>query len=349
MTMGPGGGSDPGNAGRGGGSSAGRGASGGGGFGRDTPGSPNAADGRRGSSMGPDGGTAPGRGATGGGGLNDTPGAPGNPGRRGQNAAGSTAASRARDAMSRHQRERNIRSIENGGNSLVDNDGQYGAGLSLDESIDRQQTENSLNRADVTDTLGMSRSERIDAAIKAGAHMSQQERQAARGITAGHTNQFAANRAKDILGAVPGFGLLADEMAKRSRPANTMQSHYNEGRELANDTEIGILGESALGYGLQKSGVSAPMGPINFAQAIARDPVQNSEVATMRSAGFGSGYASTASQTPGGGNGKARTAIAAMSKSPGITESRPPGNAFGWSPVNIDRYSRNPMNMARNS
>jgi len=252
--------------------------------------------------------------------------------------------------MSRHQRERDIRSIENGGGSLLDNDSQYGAGLSLDESMDRQQTENSLNRAGITDTMDMSRADRLAAGVEAGAYLSQQERQAARGIVAGHRNQFAANRVGDILGAIPGVGLIADQIAKRSRPKNTMQSHYNEGRELANDTELGGFGKTALGYGLGELGVTAPMGPVNSAQAMIRDRIQNSGVATLRNAGFGSGIPSTSAQTPGGGNGtKASTAIAAMSRSPGMTATRPPGRAFGWSPVDIGRYRRNPMNLARNS
>jgi len=101
---GPGGGSDPGNSGGSSGSSSGGGTGGGrsgGGFGRDTPGSPNAADGKRGSTMGQDGGVAPGR-NTGGAGR-DTPGAPQNEGRRGTVAGAGVStresARRARNSM----------------------------------------------------------------------------------------------------------------------------------------------------------------------------------------------------------------------------------------------------------
>jgi len=251
--------------------------------------------------------------------------------------------------MSRHQRERDIRSIENGGGSLVDNDGQYGAGLSLTDTMDRQQTENSLNRAGVTDTMNMNRADRLGQASEAGAALSQTEQQAARGIVAGHSNQFAANRVGDVLGAVPGVGLIAGQVAKHSRPRNTMQPHYNEGREMANDTDMGALSKTAAGVGLGQLGISAPTGILNSAQAMVRDPIQNSGVTSLRDAGFGAGQTESGPATGVGGGTKASTAIAAMSKSPGMTGARPPGRAFGWSPVDLNRYSRNPMNMARNS
>jgi len=347
MTMGPGGGSDPGNAGRGGGSSAGRGASGGGGFGRDTPGSPNAADGRRGSTMGRDGGLADGRGATGGGGLNDTPGAPGNPGRRGQNAAGSTAASRARDAMSRHQRERDIRSIENGGGSLLDNDSQYGAGLSLTESVDRQNTEHGLNRAGVTDTLGMSEVDRLGTAKRNNVPLSQMEQKTERGIRHGFTSQTMANRVSDITG-IPSAatGLISSMMG---RPKNTMKADVELGRERANDHNLGALA-APVSAALNHAGVSVPGNVVSFGYGMGRAALDENMNALMDSPEAGTAETNQVPGSLASGNGtKASTAIAAMSRSPGMTASRPPGRAFGWSPVDIGRYRRNPMNLASNS
>lgn len=348
MTMGPGGGSDPGNKGRGGspGGNSGGGTGGGrdkGGFdGRDTPGSPNAPDGKRGSTMGPDGGRA--KGGTGGDGRGDnTPGAPSNPGRVGRNADGSTPSSRARDAMSRHQRERDARSIANGGTVVGDNDQQ--AGLGLTHAMDSQQTENSLNRAGVTDTVGMSNADRLGAAVNAGAALSSTERQQAEGIVAGHRNQFTANRVNDIMGMVPGMGLLTEAAVSMSRPANTMAADYGEGRARANATELGTLGETALGYGMSKAGVTAPMGPVNFGQAIARDTVQNESIASLRNAGIGTTQTGAARPKTGGGN--ARSARDAMKPEKSAPTAQPA--SFGWSPVNIDHYGQGLLSLAQST
>ena len=349
MTMGPGGGSDPGNKGSSGGgsgkgSTGGGGTGGGGGFGRDTPGAPDAKDGKRGSTMGPDGGVA--GGGTGGGGGRDgrgenTPGAPSNDGRRGTHAEGSTPSSRARDAMSRHQQERDRRSIANGGAMIGDNDDQ--AGLGVTHATDSQQTENSLNRAGVTDTLGMDNADRLGAAVEAGAALSSTERQQARGIVAGHRNQFAANRVNDIMGVVPGVGLISDAMVSMSRPSETMEADYSEGRQRANDTELGAIGEAAVGYGMAKTGVTAPMGPVNFGQAIAQDMAKNQSIASLRDAGFGSGTTGTRRAGKGG---NASTALQAMKPTKPTTTVNQT-TEFGWNPVDVNDYSQGLMSLAQ--
>ena len=351
--------SDRGGSGRGGagvGGGGGGGSSGGGGYGRDTPGSPNAADGKRGSTMGRDGGIA--GDATGGGGSNrntntskpngwsnDTPGAPSNVGRRGANAEGSTPSSRARDAMSRHQQERDRRSIANGGMVAGDHDDQ--AGLGTEHAMDSQQTENSLNRAGHTDTLGMTNADRLGAAVEAGAYLSGTERQQARGIVAGHRNQFAANRVNDVLGVVPGMGLLTEVAVNRSRPSETMAVDYSEGRQSANATELGAIGEAAVGYGMAKAGISAPMGPVNFGQAVVRDAIQNQSIASLRDAGFGSG---TAGARQSGQGGNAQSALNAMRPAqPAPATAQAPTTEFGWNPVDVNEYSQGLMALAQTS
>lgn len=331
------GGSGRGGGGVGGGSSGG--GRGGGFDGRDTPGSPNAADGKRGSTMGRDGGRATGGGGGNSGGAppaaqnrgRDTPGAPTNVGRRGDHAAGSTASSRARDAMSRHQNERDRTSISRGGIAVGDLDAS--AGLGAEHAMDSQQTENSLNRAGVTDSLGMTNTQRLGAAERAGAALSSTERQQKAGIVAGHDNQFAANRVNDVLGAVPGVGMLTEAVVERTRPSEVMAVDYNEGRALANSVELGTLGETAVGLGMNKLGISAPMGPVNFAQAVVRDKIQNADVHTLRDKGMGAG---TPSAPAGSGNGAQRAVAAMQPQAPAA----PATQGFEWNPVDIDEYSK---------
>gem|GEM_PF-3022806 len=358
--MGPGGGSDPGNRGGGSGAGGSKGGTGGDGRGNNTPGHPGN-PGRRGNS-------APGKGATGGPGR-DTPGAPGapdgkrgstmgpdggsarsGPDGRGSNTPGSPA-SRARDAMDRRarntERTRDRRSmLANEGLVSLDNDAQ--AGLGITDAMDAQQTENSLNRAGVTDALGMSNADRLGAAVNAGAALSGTERQQAKGIVAGHRNQFTANRVNDIMGLVPGIGqlvgLISEAVADTSRPSNTMESDYSEGRQRANNTELSALGETAVGYGLGKAGISAPMRAVNFSQAIARDVIQNEPITSLRNAGFGSSPAGKISSTLRGGT--ARSAREAMIRTPPTTSASQP-TQFGWSPVNIDNYGEGLLSLAQ--
>ena len=279
-------------------------------------------------------------GATGGGGR-DAQGSPSNIGRRGDHADSSTSSSRARDAMSRRQQERDRRSIANGGAMIGDNDDQ--AGLGVTHATDSQKTENSLNRAGVTDTLGMNNADRLGAAVEAGAALSSTERQQARGIVAGHRNQFTANRVNDIMGVVPGVGLISDAMVSMSRPSETMEADYSEGRQMANNTELGAIGESAVGYGMAKAGVTAPMGPVNFGQAIAQDMARNQSIASLRDAGFESGTTGT---RRAGNGGNASTALQAMKPTKPTTTVNQT-TEFGWNPVDVNDYSQGLMSLAQ--
>lgn len=255
--------------------------------------------------------------------------------------------------MSRHSRARDrsasgiADTAKMGEGATVVGDNDANAGLGIAHAMDSQQTENSLNRAGVTDTLGMPTAERLGRAVNAGAALSETERQQARGIVAGHTNQFAANRFADVLGAVPVAGqvagLISNTIAKNARPPGTMENSYREGRALANDTELGAVGEAGVGYGLAKAGISAPMGFLNAAQATVRDKMQNSEVAALRDAGFGSETATGTPSSPGSG-GSARSAIESMASR--SKPNQPQGRAFGWHNFDMDRYRRTPFTLA---
>lgn len=196
--------------------------------------------------------------------------------------------------------------------------------------------------------IGASRGDLLRSYEKQGQPLNDMESRMMGGIRAGETNQTIANRVTDffsMFGLGMPAGLIADAVTDMQKPADAHPDDYGEGQKEANDRELGIFGTSALGYGMSKLGKTAPIGMINSLQASVRRAIDDpNNVGTSSST-------STQDQSPGlggGGNGKARTAIAAMSKSPGMTGTRPPGNAFGWSPVDIDRYSRTPLALARN-
>lgn len=300
-----------------------------GGPGTDTPGAPNAPDGKRGSTMGPDGGSATG-GRDGRG--DNTPGSPDNPGRRGAHADGSTPASRARDAMSRHQKERDRRSIENGGMIIGDND--ENAGLGLTHAMDDQQTENTLNRRGVTDTIGMSEVDRLGEARRGDAMLSQIDQQKERGIRHGFNSQTMANRVSDITG-VPSK-ITGAAAAMLGRPKNTMQADVDIGRERASQNEMGAAA-GAASLGLSEMGVSVPGNVVNFGYSMARTAADKNMSALQGSP--------TERSNPSVGGGMISQAQPAQASAAPATK---PQN-FSWNPVDMNKYSRGLLSLAQSS
>jgi len=343
MTMGPGGGSDPGNAGRGGGSSAGRGASGGGGggFGRDTPGDPNASDGKRGSSMGRNGGTAPDGGNPGG---RDTPGHPDNPGRRGpqrgsetpgnpnrvgrrgnRETAFQTARERAKEAMNRHR-----------GEGLVGGELGLGKTFSLEKELKQAEEDGTMTPRQRDMAIGMEEGMRTEGFMGSVGNMIGGLINSVSNVTGlGDLGRRAAGEAMRAATVPDNPASEYGAAVAKSRMSNSMLQD-------AAQAAAGIFGGTpgAMAASMANTAIN-----LNENQAISE---LNADIDARHS---------NQSQSPGnfapspGGNGntKASTAIAAMSRSPGMTASRPPGRAFGWSPVDIGRYRRNPMNLARNS
>lgn len=243
---------------------------------RDTPGAPDAPDGKRGSTMGPDGGVARGNDRGSGPGV-DTPGSPDNPGRRGTVAgAGISARESARRARASLAAPSQARS-----NIAGDNDSQYGAGLGLEDAMDNQQTENTLNRRGITDTIGMSEVDRLGEARQGGAMLSAADRQKESGIRHGFGVQTMANRASDITG-IPGVATTA---ASRmiGRPSNTMEADVDLGRERANQNEMGAGIGTATSLGMSKLGVNVPGNVASFGYAMASAAADDNMNALMGS------------------------------------------------------------------
>lgn len=323
--VGPSGGSS--NSG-GGGSAGGTGSTGG--FnGRDTPGNPKASDGKRGSTMGKDGGIAPdgGRG-------NNTPGNPDNPGRRGHTPAEATStresARRARASLQTKTRTR--------GNIVGDNDAQYGAGLSLESAMDNQQTENTLNRRGVTDTVGMSEVDRIGQARQGDAMLSAEDRQREKGIIAGYTSQTMANRTRDILGVPKAVTDLGVSMI--GRPENTMQTDVDLGRERANSHEMGAVAGLGVSLGASKIGVSLPGNIANFGVATANAAMDKNMNAILGSPKEG------VPDTPGGGNGT-RTSAASANARAAMQPRQISPETYSAPVIDRNQYSRGLLSLAQ--
>jgi len=199
--------------------------------------------------------------------------------------------------------------------------------------------------------LGTSRGGLLRSYDKQHGNLTEMEGRMLGGIRSGERNQTIANRVGDFFG-VFGMGLpanlLGDMVVDAKKPSYAHPDDYAEGRKEANDREMGAFGTAAVGYGMAKLGKTAPpISMLNALQSSIRRAMDDPDNVGTAPTTIDS-QKNSPSHT-GNGSSKAGTAIAAMSKSPGMTGTRPPGNAFGWSPVNIGRYSRNPMNMARNS
>lgn len=310
-----------GGSGRGGGGVGGGGSSGGGrggGFdGRDTPGSPNAADGKRGSTMGRDGGRATGGGSSSNNNAQqaaknkgrDTPGAPSNVGRRGDHAAGSTASSRARDAMSRHSAERNQRS----GGALAEADLGIGEGYSHPDAIaERAKT-------------GM---------------VSPREMDMARGYNSGRTaalaEQTVGGTVSDVVGRLsqtPGVGGVAKRGVGVLAGGASSTPEEGYGTAVArNRTENSAVQSAAqMGAGIVGGPVAGKAaGMINTAI----NANKTSDIGEMADAlGL-----NNATQAPAGsGNGPQRAASAMQAPT---APAAPATQSFEWNPVNIDEYSK---------
>jgi len=313
----------------GGSSSGGRGGGSGGGGGggrstnsggRDTPGSPNAADGRRGSSMGRDGGVA--GGSTGGGGASrDTPGpVDANDGRRGSSmgrvgsrasANGSTAAGRARSAFGRHASE-----------------GLYGEGesYSLASSLNEDKLAGALSPKNMDMAIGMTEGRQKEGLMG----------------TFGSVIGATAGRIGSALGldGIPGVGSVGKKalgaLASTGIPDNPESSY---GAAVADNamanTSMQSAGAAIAGLLGGPAGAMAADG-VNTAMSLSR----TSDIAEL---GEGLTSSSTtgsvaASGTVGGGTpGTARDAMNARTTQAAAMPGRP---AFSWSPVDMNEYSR---------
>jgi len=291
-----------------GGSSGGRG-----GYGRDTPGSPNAADGKRGSTMGRNGGTA-----TGGGGGNnssrDTPGAPGNPGRRGVNADGTTPASRARGAMDRHAKEADTRSFG------------IGKGYSLTGSMISDAEEGAMSPRSMDMAIGM-----VEGRRNAGLMGSM-------GSVVGQ----AAGKLGQALGvSVPGVSTVGQKAfgAVTSSVPNNPESRYGAARaesrmdnNLAQDAAEGVAGMTLGPAGAFAAGAINTAANLNATADIGRlgDAIGMSSPDSPSRAGSLGGQTGTVSA--------ARDAMA--SGRPGAA---PKARGFEFSPVNMGSYKRGLM------
>ena len=350
-TGGPGGGSDPGNA--GGGRSPG---SGGGGPGRDTPGAPDASDGRRGSSMGRDGGLAGGRGVGSGAGSN-TPGDPSTPGRRSQNAEGTTAASRARSAMDRHSKEASDRdrsllgsvtnALSEGFNTVTDT-----LGLGDEEGVTTESSLRSLRSLDPTLTnaelSGMILGDE-NASLEGAINADTEASALTRAVSA------FATVTSGIPGAIVGQVGEAGDSARRA--SNTIDSvNTSIGMNMDSDfgTSMGMQARGAAADGVVGTTVGGLLGPA-AAKAGGKAGAMFAGAAADKAGDMASNTAMTGemspspsigSDTPGrastGGtmNGTASGARGAMSVASSQTAqtSAPETQGFEWAPINMGVY-----------
>jgi len=301
-----------------GGSSGGSSGGGGGGFGRDTPGSPNAADGRRGSSMGRDGGTAPDSSNPGG---RDTPG-PRNAtdGRRGSTmgrgggspgADGSTPASRARDAMSRHAQER----AERAG---------YQEGYSLVGELKKAEEEGTMTPRQRDMAIGM------EAGMESKGFMDTASGMLSRGITA--------------ISDTVGLGKLGATAAEAGMNAAAVpdnpESRYGAtvARNRMDNNMVQDAAQAAAGFfGGPAAGMA--VGAINTATNLNA----NKDIASLNADIDARESASRPSRPGSTGGGTASSARDAMSRNTTQAATAPGRRPFEWSPVDLTKYKKGLM------